>query len=269
MDGKELIQVNFQLPASVLDGLSRLVDQMRRLAETVQAPQNAQPAETVFEQGRNSAFDLAKFRDLRVERELPEARSSQSRVSREVMPAAVDGQVSQDVPRPDAARREVDRSVEDPASAGASAGEAPDAVSAGIPAFRTVEDGEDVIENLPEAEGDTPAPAAAREGEDDATEARSADAAAESNLPDAASAEKPVWAREDLFPPRREELTEDLQLPGSAGFSVSQGPDLPGSRWAMPENGGFSTAPAPVSPEDVSLAFQRDGRRYDSGFPLY
>lgn len=267
MDGKELIQVNFQLPASALDGLSRLVDQMRRLAEAVYPTQSAQPAEPVFEQGRNSAFDLAKFRDLRVERDLPEAQSLQSRVLREVSPAAVNGQVSQNIPGPDAVRQDADRSMEVPASAGASAGEAPDAVSAGIPAFRTMEDGEDISGNLPE--GETPAPAAAREDEDDIPAARDVDAAAESNVPDAASTEKPVWVQEDLFPPRSGEMTEDLQLPGSAGFSVGQGPDLPGNRWVLPEDGGVSAAPAPLSPEAVSLAFQRDGRRYDSGFPLY
>ena len=40
-------------------------------------------------------------------------------------------------------------------------------------------------------------------------------------------------------------------------------------RWTGVTEELVSAGPAPLTAEAVSQAFQRDGRRYDNGFPLY
>ena len=46
-------------------------------------------------------------------------------------------------------------------------------------------------------------------------------------------------------------------------------PEEPQSRWTGITEELVTSGPAPLTAEAVSLAFQRDGRRYDNGFPLY
>ena len=50
---------------------------------------------------------------------------------------------------------------------------------------------------------------------------------------------------------------------------VTAEPDMPQSRWTGITEELVTPGPAPLTAESVSLAFQRDGRRYDNGFPLY
>lgn len=62
----------------------------------------------------------------------------------------------------------------------------------------------------------------------------------------------------------------ELPSPAAAGFSVSSGNEI-----LHTQHGNSSverlitTSPAPLTAEAVSLAFRRDDRRYDNGFPLY
>ena len=64
-------------------------------------------------------------------------------------------------------------------------------------------------------------------------------------------------------------VTDDLLLPTSAGFSVSDAdPDFSAKVLQEKEHPAMN-APVPLTAESVALAFRRDDRRYDNGFPLY
>ncbi len=55
----------------------------------------------------------------------------------------------------------------------------------------------------------------------------------------------------------------------AVGAAVGGGPDQPhGGHMAMVEE-LVTAGPAPLTAQAVSMAFQRDDRRYDAGFPLY
>lgn len=90
--------------------------------------------------------------------------------------------------------------------------------------------------------------------------------------------------------PERKEADSTAPLPfrqmaesPGAGREVGQGPALPPSAGFVPQGGDnaydegraalrerlVTQGPAPLTAEAVSLAFRRDDRRYDNGFPLY
>ena len=60
-----------------------------------------------------------------------------------------------------------------------------------------------------------------------------------------------------------------VESPEKAGFSMGAGPADIQSRWGGITEELAAAGPAPLTAEAVSQAFQRDGRRYDNGFPLY
>lgn len=60
-----------------------------------------------------------------------------------------------------------------------------------------------------------------------------------------------------------------VEIPLGAGLVITAQPEPPASRWTNVSEELVTPGPAPLTAEAVSLAFQRDGRRYDNGFPLY
>lgn len=60
-----------------------------------------------------------------------------------------------------------------------------------------------------------------------------------------------------------------METPLGAGVVVTTHAEPPASRWTGVTEELVTPGPAPLTAEAVSLAFQRDGRRYDNGFPLY
>ena len=89
-----------------------------------------------------------------------------------------------------------------------------------------------------------------------------------------APADQPHASEEgDSPPPEKMPAVQEfleLSAPRSAGYySQVQLPEASGGIWGgIQEELAFS-GPAPLTAEAVSLAFQRDDRRYDNGFPLY
>ena len=81
---------------------------------------------------------------------------------------------------------------------------------------------------------------------------------------DAEGADVPVW---NTTGP--EDGQYGIESPLGAGVVVTAEPDMPQSRWTSITEELVTPGPAPLTAESVSLAFQRDGRRYDNGFPLY
>ena len=81
--------------------------------------------------------------------------------------------------------------------------------------------------------------------------------------------EAPLWS-DISAQPFFTEVEEALPTPSSAGGVISDVNPLP-----FTQNGNrtveqlITSAPAPLTAEAVSMAFRRDDRRYDNGFPLY
>ena len=65
------------------------------------------------------------------------------------------------------------------------------------------------------------------------------------------------------------ELSQELTAPVAGYYPAVQLPEAPGGSWQEVREELTYAGPAPLTAEAVSLAFQRDDRRYDNGFPLY
>ncbi|MBD5169154.1 MAG: hypothetical protein HDT20_03400 [Oscillibacter sp.] len=251
MDEQELIQVNFQLPASALDGLARLTEQLRKLTAAVNGPgiSNGTPEEIV----ESGSFDLERFQALRQQAEgthSPQAETSEAR----------------------SVRSDVSEHVQEPEDAGwtpESGTGSPDQED-----FYSREDVTDPEASTREAgrtheETTEEIPVVQPEMEDQTLEAPSVRMEPESQIPEA----EEVWAQtgeaELPLPAAQAEIQEGVVSPLGAGMVVTAQPEPPASRWTGLTEELVTAGPAPLTAEAVSLAFQRDGRRYDNGFPLY
>lgn len=270
MGPQELIQVNLQLPVGALESLARLTEQLRLLTASADRQENAGTRQ-MLEQGENRSFDPEQFRALRQEAEMaeiraplaagqavdqePEMEAVKARVS-DMAPeaAAVRPEMQDDVYTPADAGRKIEQNVEDPAQAGPPANETPADAEAAIsdiqdsPSADTIwQDADTVMEEIPTVQAEThPAPAP-----------EAVQMEPESQLPDYAP------------PSAQPGVSENIADPVNAGFTLAAGPDVPQSRWTAGTETLISSSAAPLTAEDVSLAFQRDERRYDNGFPLY
>lgn len=255
MEERELIQVNLRFPAAALEGLSRLADSLRALAEA--AGGGAPPAAPSSEERAQSGnFDWDRFRALA---EGPEP------------PRAAEAYLSDQAEAP--AHRAAIRSQPDaPASAGPSpADAAPEAA------------GQERREPLEEAAPDTPdtperrepqgteqadPPAVRTEEAAPLEDAPAVRAEAETPLPQPESAPREAETGAEAASVRAETGSAPLP-PTAAGFSVGPAGGMDPGRWTGVTEELVSAGPAPLTAEAVSQAFQRDGRRYDNGFPLY
>ncbi len=77
--------------------------------------------------------------------------------------------------------------------------------------------------------------------------------------------QSPVLQHPQAVPPQ---LENNLFAAGAAG-AVETELELPQSRWRFPAEGAAPQTVRPLTAEEVSLAFRRDERRYDTGFPFY
>lgn len=268
MDGQELIQVNFQLPASALDGLSRLAEQLRLLAEAFQGRTEA-PGEPVREQGGNAAFDWARFQAMGLERGLPDPAVPTESAAQTDLPAPHKPRdaVSEELRQPAAAARAVGKIMEDPPQAGSPSGGTGEAETAALPGLQTPGDAQSAQAAVSAVPAD--APAAGPGAANHPPSPRSAGGDAESPIPAAQSAGAPEPARYDPPASARTEMSMDGTAPIQAEPAPAASPETPQSRWGGGALEFSPPAPPPLTAESVSQAFQRDGRRYDGGFPLY
>lgn len=114
----------------------------------------------------------------------------------------------------------------------------------------------------PAAPGPAEAPAASEE----AGEAAPSDGSPPS--PAAPEGGGPEGAEAEALPVPEERAAE-LSAPGAGYEPAAQPPQAPGGSWGGIREELAFPGPAPLTAEAVSLAFQRDDRRYDNGFPLY
>ena len=248
MDGQELIQVSFQLPASVLDSLTRLAEQLQKLAAAVGSP--GQPAGMAEETVESGAFDQERFLAL--------TQKSKTADGQPLQAQATHSDIGEPVPEPESAGRMLPEGPQEPDRTDISARfdtEMPE--TAGQEPDGTAEESAvDIPSARPEMGAQTPdAPVVQMEPE--------------SLIPEA----EKVWTETgegDLPLPavQTEELT-GIETPLGAGMVVTAQPEPPAGRWSNVTEELVTPGPAPLTAEAVSLAFQRDGRRYDNGFPLY
>ena len=88
------------------------------------------------------------------------------------------------------------------------------------------------------------------------------------------SARSQINTEEGELPPppgseAREAVFQELTAPVAGYYPEVQLPEAPGGAWSGVREELTYSGPAPLTAEAVSLAFQRDDRRYDNGFPLY
>lgn len=287
MEEQERLQLNIQLPAGALEGFTRLAEQLRLLAEALggggQRPASLQTARTVpLERGENTAFDLERFREMGQGPREPEA-------------VRTDGR---DIAGAEAARSEVRRSVEEPDGAWEDGGEAEVSAPAESAASDPPEGEKEEVPPVQELPSEVPEeklrPEEAGGRELDAVplraevEARPAEAVSAGREPDTPVPDAPavrmepdsqipaaeaVWAGPDGPGPEvraaQEEVRRALETPPGAVAELTAEPEALKSRWTGVAEELVAAGPAPLTAESVSLAFRRDGRRYDCGFPLY
>lgn len=258
MDREPLIQVNFQIPPSALDSLSRLAEQLRLLTEAANAPVSSNRMEAA-ESMESGFFDPERFMALRRDMEkaetiradvsdLGDAQGVSAAVSSGVRKELRDAKSAGDPPesRPETAANEAlyslpeERDVPSPPAAGAAM-----EAAGPVPTVR--------------AEAEKPVP--------DAPEARRE---AERQVPEVESVRAEAKARELAAAAVRGEISGGgIEAPLGAGVIVQTQPETPQNRWSSVTEELVIPGPAPLTAEAVSLAFERDGRRYDNGFPLY
>ena len=238
MDERDVVELRLRLPAGELGTLARLMEQARSLLTLegggAAAPSPARMAENPMEAGVNTVFDAVKFRRLG-----------------ETRRAEAGGEASP--PEAEAAGAPAEMNPDDIVPPEAGLWDAPDAatVEAEVRSELPVPAVEAAVSLGPE----TPAGAA------DAIERPEAEPASS----------------------RREERTPELAVPLPAAPEVRRGLAevrdagfTPETTPAEARGGAFAAVeelvgpgPAPLTAESVALAFQRDDRRYDNGFPLY
>lgn len=248
MEEQELIQVNLQLPASALDGLARLTEQLRKLAAAV----SGQPSGTSEEYAESASFDSARFRTLRHEAEESLAWTESAQAQ--------------------SVQSDADRPVQDPETAEAAKMEEEHPPEREIPAFQDEtgsgrsEDAESRRETEEEKE-EVSAMESSRE--EVPLEAPSVRMEPDSQIPEAEEVWTQAEERDIPLPAAWADLPEGVETPLGAGHVVTAQVEPPASRWTSVTEELVTSGPAPLTAEAVSLAFQRDGRRYDNGFPLY
>lgn len=282
MEEKGLIQMNIQLPVQALEGLSRLLEQLRHLAETADGGGGTASVRPP-EQGENPAFQFQRFQEMSAGPEPPGAipvsasepgqaesvRPAESETAAEPQSAWQEGRDSSEsstaVPKPEPGSEKPEEFVPDTPSAG---------IQQELRELETVQ--ADVDAQIPDA------PTAQREIEPQNLEVPSVRGELESSLEAQAVRMEP----ESQIPETEAVWTESVQqdfaaqaasaelnaapgAPGSAGFPVTPAIESVPNRWADVAEELVAAGPAPLTAEAVSQAFRRDGRRYDNGFPLY
>lgn len=283
MNNQELIQVNLQLPASALDSLSRLAEQLRLL--TASSRQQSAAAQQVREQEENQFFDPERFRTLRQGTDMPGIRQPlaaaravgymadaeeavvQMAAAEPARAVPVHAEVTEEVSAPEGAGCRMDQYPEDPAQAGPPDSSAPDAAEAVCPDMQEGPSAQAVRQELVDPAGEIPV--VRTEEERQVSDPQTVRMEPESRIPEA----EMVWEQTetwDAVPTAvRAEAPSDIAAPSDAEPAITAGPDMPQSRWTGLKEELAAAGPVPLTVESVSQAFQRDGRRYDNGFPLY
>ena len=268
MDREPLIQVNFQIPPSALDSLSRLAEQLRLLTEAANVPvPSARTAET--ESMESGSFDPERFMALRQGVEKAEAVRADVSDIRDAPEVSAAVSYAEDAVAVSAGVRKELRDAKgagdslEPRSENAAANEA----LYSLPGGRDLPPPQAAEAAVKEA---GPVPAVRAEAEEFVPDAPEARREAERQVPEVESVRAEAEARELAIAAARGEVSGGgIEATLGAGVIVQAQPEMPQNRWSSVTEELVIPGPAPLTAEAVSLAFERDGRRYDNGFPLY
>ena len=273
MDEEKLIQVSFQIPPSALDSLSRLAEQLRLLTEATSTQAASSGKTAAHEHGENDSFDPERFLALR------QGMNAHAETARAAVSDIADARAVSSMMSQTGSAEPVSASVQK---------ELQDARDAGDTLYRQPEKPakEDVLHNPQRTlleERDTPPPPAGEvqpgpagsiptvqaDAEKSVPDAQEARRDAERQVPEVESARTEAEERDLMLAAVRGEVSGGIETPLGAGVVVQTQPEMPQSRWSNVAEELVIPGPAPLTAESVSLAFERDGRRYDNGFPLY
>ena len=260
MDQEKPIQVSFQIPPSALDSLARLAEQLRLLTEAANAPSVPDGRAVETEHMESGSFDADRFLALRQGVDTaPEAAGPAGPADTAIGDARAVSVLLSPVGDAEAVSADVQKDLKSAKRAGDMLDKSPeDAAPLDIPRG---------MQLTPSDELDSPfSPAEAEEDVPDAPEAWQT---VEQHVPDAESTRAEAEERELALAAAQGEVSGGIEMPLGAGAVVQAQPEMPQSRWSGITEELVIPGPAPLTAEAVSLAFERDGRRYDNGFPLY
>ena len=281
MEERKPIQVSVQVPAGALDGFSRLVEQLRLLAAEVSG-RGGTHVPPPLEQTENESFDVGRYEALRrsgVPQEFEGVRGEFSALE-DAEVVHLERGTGPDIP--EHAAMAVD---------GKFMFQLEETDSGGMEDISFVEEASSQVE---QEVVDTPVvQSEAAEMSEDAAREEKVDGSRQEDIPvvqsrvDSPILDAPVVTMEpdsligetgkvweeiralDDTLPRQMTRFPDVEMAQSAGVEVSPGPAEVLSRWVGIPGEPALVGTAPQTAEAVSLAFRRDGRRYDNGFPLY
>ena len=249
---QETIALNIQLPAASLDGVTRLVEQLRCLASelrtggTASAPASSVPT---VESGENPLFDPQRYQGFLQHAETASAARNGTYF---VQPADTDTaggpsgrDGSLDVPHDLTAS-------EARVESGLSSLSDPGTVAAG-----TVEDPAGAErENVPLS------------GTVDSTDTAASDSNRGISAAEVSAGGEKGEGRSVPGPVSGDVLSQ-IQVPPAAGYGFSQLQGTGGGYRSRVEEAPAAAEDRSLTAREVSRAFRRDGRRYDNGFQLY
>lgn len=268
------IQLNIQLPLEELGRFSHLLDQLQQLMA-------ADGGGTAREAEKSPSFDPQRFQQLLQAEQL----SGQTGTEATPSPAPADSPAvsTGSMTQAPAAQADLSSAQQDAAAVRAELSPMPEAPAAQaelsfladapgaeseVSFLATPPTAQSELSDVPEISAHQ-IQAAMEEGE-----VPTAQPDEMSRLGEDASSDQPRTPEEGDSPPPEEapSVQEFLELsaPRSAGYYPQvQLPEAPGGVWGGIQEELTFSGPAPLTAEAVSLAFQRDDRRYDNGFPLY
>lgn len=269
MEEQELVRINLQLPASALDSLSRLAEQLHLLTAAIAGRPEFSPQQA-HEFGESTSFDPAQFQSLQlkteisgVQRTLPLEQTGAPITGTQAVVPVHTGE-TEEVQAPDSTDYRASEYGEGHVQeAVPSSSNVPDAETAAssVSAEYALQPEQKVSTGAPE---DVPA---VRPVTEENPNFPTVQPESKGRTPEPEEARAYTVSRDTLPSLVRTEAGTETS-PG-AGTAIPAGADMQQSRWSGITEELATPGPAPLTAESVSLAFQRDGRRYDNGFPLY
>lgn len=273
MEEREPLRLTFELPAQALDQAARLLEAVRLLLEAGQA--RGIPARQPLEQGESAGFDEDRFRALSGERgeDVSSAPLSPAAETSAAAAAAAPSPIEPPGETAPAASAPSDRMAEVPAvpTAGEVVSMEPGEAESVRYDLESLEDPE-VVQTPEREQAEPPGPLPGDQSSP--PEPPGVQTGDMVPIPDAPTARPEAGqSLEDLPAAEVTVQYEAAPPPGAVQTSVTpvaeQVPDSFRRTGRDEAYSALAPRPAPLTAEAVNLAFRRDDRRYDNGFPFY
>ena len=272
MEEREPLRLTFELPAQALDQAARLLEAVRLLLEAGQARDI--PARQPLEQGESTGFDEDRFRALAGERgeDVSSAPRSPAAETSAAAAAAAPSPIEPPGETAPAASAPSDRMAEIPAvpTTGEVVSMEPGEAESVRYDLESLE-GPEVVRTPEREQAETPGPLP--EDQSSPPEPPGVQAGDMVPIPDAPTARPEAEQSLEDLPAAEVTVRYEAAPPGAVQASVTpvaeQVPDSFRRTGRDEAYSALAPRPAPLTAEAVNLAFRRDDRRYDNGFPFY